>query len=128
VMFNENQEDISNGRGKLLNYAFSDISDNLFLGNGIAVFDEKYGNYPHNFIVQILYEGGILYLIPMSIIILKFFKIIVSNQYSKDYKIFLIYLFTAGIIELLFSNVYWRSVFFWLFIGMLLNNKREKKY
>lgn len=126
VMFNESQEDFSNGRGKLLNYAFFDISDNLFLGNGIAVFDEKYGIYPHNFIIQILYEGGLLYLIPMMIIVLKFFKIIVSKHYNKEYKIFLIYLFSAGIIELLFSNVYWRSVFFWLFIGMLLNSKKEK--
>ncbi|WP_413511896.1 O-antigen ligase family protein [Myroides odoratus] len=125
LMFNESQQDLSNGRGTLLGYAFLDILDSLFIGNGIAVFDEKYGIYPHNFIIQVLYEGGLLYLIPMLIIIFRFFKIIVSNQYTKEYKIFLIYLFSAGIIELLFSNVYWRSVFFWLFMGVLLNNKRK---
>lgn len=128
LMFNEEGKDLSNGRSELYNYAFNDISENLIFGNGISTFDIKYGMYPHNVFIQILYEGGIFYLLFFLIVFLRFFKIILSDEYKKEYKIFLLFIFFSGITELFFSSVYWRSMFFWFFISMLFNsNKLIKK-
>ncbi|WP_353164645.1 O-antigen ligase family protein [Empedobacter brevis] len=127
VMFNEQDRDFSNGRSKLIDLALNDISSNLITGNGIGVFDSKYGIYPHNILVQVFYEGGIFYLLLILLVFINFFRVIFSKDYTAEYKIFIIYLFFAGIFELFFSNVYWRSVFFWFFVGIMLNNKNKVK-
>lgn len=119
-MFEMNQE-LSNGRTRLWIQAFKDISVSPFFGNGISAYEKINGIYPHNFLIQIFHEGGILYIILILIVILKFFGLLISNKQSGETKIFLIYLFFSGIVELLFSNVYWRNVYFWFFIGYVLS-------
>src|SRR5690606_38160540 len=116
IRMSEMNQELSNGRTRLWLQAFKDISVSPFLGNGISAYEKTNGIYPHNFFIQIFHEGGILYLIPILIVILKFFGLLISNKQSKEAKVFLIYLFFSGIIELLFSNVYWRNVYLWFFI------------
>jgi len=127
IMFNEQDKDLSNGRARLIGLALNDISSNLITGNGIGVFDSKYGSYPHNILVQVFYEGGIFYLLLILLVFVNFIRVLFSKDYTVEYKIFIIYLFFAGIFELFFSNVYWRSVFFWFFVGIMLNNKNKVK-
>lgn len=122
VVMSEMNLELSNGRADLWVKAFKDIVASPLFGNGISAFEYIHGGgYPHNFLVQIFHEGGVLYLIPILMVILKFFRLLLSNKQSKETKIFLIYLFFSGIIELLFSNVYWRNVYFWFFIAYVLN-------
>lgn len=121
VRMSEMNQEISNGRTGLWVQAFKDILASPLFGNGVSAYEKINGIYPHNFLIQIFHEGGLLYLIPILIVIVKFFKLILSNTQSKEIKIFLIYLFFSGMIELLFSNVYWRNVYFWFFIGYVLN-------
>ncbi len=120
VMMSEMNQELSNGRTRLWIRAFEDISVSPIFGNGITAFEKMYGVYPHNFLIQIFHEGGIVYLIMMLVVIFKFFTLLLSAKQSKETKIFLIYLFFSGIIELLFSNVYWRNVYFWFFMGYVL--------
>lgn len=121
VRMSEMNQEFSNGRTRLWVQAFKDISASPLFGNGVSAYEKTNGIYPHNFLIQIFHEGGLLYLIPILIVIVKFFKLLLSNTQSKETKIFLIYLFFSGMIELLFSNVYWRNVYFWFFIGYVLN-------
>ena len=124
IRMSEMNQELSNGRTRLWLQAFKDISVSPFLGNGISAYEKTNGIYPHNFFIQIFHEGGILYLIPILIVILKFFGLLISNKQSREAKVFLIYLFFSGIIELLFSNVYWRNVYFWFFIGYVLELRK----
>lgn len=114
-------EELSNGRVRLWEQAFKDITASPLFGNGVSAYEKTNGIYPHNFLIQVFHEGGVLYFIPILIVILKFFRLIFSNIQTKESKIFLIYLLFSGMIELLFSNVYWRNVYFWFFIGYVLN-------
>src|SRR5690606_28222827 len=114
-------EELSNGRVRLWEQAFKDITASPLFGNGVSAYEKTNGIYPHNFLIQVFHEGGVLYFIPILIVIVKFFTLLLSNTKSKETKIFLIYLFFSGMIELLFSNVYWRNVYFWFFIGYVLN-------
>lgn len=120
VVMSEMNQELSNGRTRLWIQAFKDISNSPFFGHGISAYEKANGGYIHNFLIQIFHEGGILYLIAILIVILKFFGLLISNKQPREVKIFLIYLFFSGIIELLFSNVYWRNVYFWFFIGYVL--------
>lgn len=121
VYFAQLDMELSNGRLDIWRYAFDDISNSLVFGNGISVFESTYGVYPHNFLIQILHEGGILYLIPILIVFRRLFKLLFSKCQSKETKLFLIYLFFGGIFELMFSNIYWRNVYFWFFIGYVVS-------
>lgn len=117
--------ELSNGRLGLWAKAFQDILANPVIGNGVTSFNYKYGIYPHDFLIQILHEGGILYFIPMMYPLFKFYKVLISRSFSSMEKQFLIYLFAAGLMELFFSNSYWRNPFFWFFIGYIVNMKPE---
>lgn len=121
VLFSNSTGDLSNGRTDLYDKAFNEIFSNPIFGNGIAVFDYKYDLYPHNFVIQMLYEGGIVYSFPILIIFCLSFYYFFSDIIQRDEKVFLLFLFCAGIIELLFSFVYWRSVFFWFYVGYIIN-------
>jgi len=121
VAFSHLNKELSNGRLDLWIKAFDDISRYPFFGNGITVYEHKYGIYPHNFLIQVFYEGGVIYLFPILLVLLKLVKLLLSKHQSKEIKLFLIYLFFGGIIELVFSNVYWRNVYFWFFIGYVLS-------
>ncbi|WP_353101111.1 O-antigen polymerase [Myroides odoratus] len=107
-----------NGRGALIDKALDGIYSSPLFGNGFASFERMYGDgyYVHNFFVQILYEGGIVLFIPILFILIYGVKCIFTKYLPFDERIFVLFLFCAGIIELFFSSVYWKSVFFWFFI------------
>lgn len=122
IRLSNNANDISNGRTLIWNTALEDIHSNP-LGYGISAFEHKIGRYPHNFLIQILHEGGLVYLLLILYVFNLFYKKLISKDWIQIDKIFLIYLLTAGIVELIFSSVYWRSMFFWYFIGLVLNDE-----
>ncbi|MEK6494835.1 hypothetical protein [Myroides odoratimimus] len=126
-MINSNIE-LSNGRETLYNYAFQDISQSPILGLGISSYESRYNIYVHNFLIQGLYEGGLIMLFLFVGVLLLFFKLIVNNRLPKNDKVFLIYVFCSGIIELFFSNVLWRSVFFWYFVCLIFMYRKKVNY
>src|SRR5690606_36852078 len=73
IMFNEQDEDLSTGRARSIGLALNDISSNLITGNGIGMFDSKYGSHPHNILVQVFYVGGIFYLLLILLVFINFF-------------------------------------------------------
>lgn len=108
---------IDNGRVHLVQKAVQGIVESPLWGNGIASFEEKYGYYVHNFFLQLFYEGGILFALPILLVLFVMIRYIyVSSRVSLEEKIFLLFLVCSGLIELFFSSVLWRSVFFWFSI------------
>lgn len=108
---------MDNGRDQLVKMGLEGILSSPIIGNGIAGFEEKHDWYVHNFLLQILYEGGILLLIPVGLVLVISIRYIYTKSYlTLDYQVFILFMFSAGLIELLFSNIYWKSVFFWFFI------------
>lgn len=117
---------VLNGRLYLFNAAFEGFLNSIFIGNGIGAFEAIYKTYPHNFILQSLYDGGIFFTVPLIIILLKGIIIFFSNNFNNKEKDFLIIIFCLVVPKLLFSSELWKEQIFWILIIYILNLKRKK--
>ena len=112
-------DDVLNGRENLYPIAMQGINKSFILGNGIGSFNLRYNTYPHNFILQIMYEGGIIFLLPIIIpVIYGVYAIVAKKSISRNMRIFIIFLFCASIVRLLISYEFWKEMFFWLYLSV----------
>lgn len=120
------EENIMNNRNELYAYAWKGFLSSPIWGNGIGGFSVNHGGWTHNFILQLLYEGGLLLsllvLVPLtknSLFILK------QNCITRyEYSLFIL-LFSTSIPRLLFSTELWNTQAFWMLFAfcMLTKNK-----
>ena len=118
------ESSMSYGRELLAKQAASGIIGSPVWGNGIGSFDSFSGVYPHNIVLQLMYEGGALLAIPLLLLLLNGFVVMLDCRFRSEYRLFMLVLLCSGIIELFLSSHLWMSLFFWLFIGLgLLRHK-----
>ena len=105
-----------NGRLALFSMAIDKIN---VLGHG-PFSDQFYfgqGNYVHNFVIEILFDfgmlGGTLILV---VLIYKFVKVLKQAPYSPWFEIFAV-LFSYCFGRLLFSGTFWTETSFWMLLG-----------
>lgn len=121
--------DVFNGRFQLWLTAIDFIKANPVKGYGFESFARlTYGKYPypHNFILQLILDCGIIGIIPLINIlksIIYFFENKISNN---DNKIFLLLLLTITVPILLFSNNIWKYSSLWILYGFFTRIKGEK--
>lgn len=120
-------DDVSTGRFKIYNMAFNEFLQSPIWGNGIGSFDAYKGTMPHNIILQLMVEGGLIFVIPFMIIIIKGIKYIYVKGSRSDIGVFMLFIFCAGMIRLFLSYFLWGSHFCWLFVLMVLNINSFKK-
>lgn len=107
--------------------ALNAIKSNPF-GIGIGGFEQLFGTYPHNFIIDIIVtfgviNGGIILLL----MLLYTFKTL-NLDMNRDERIFLIFII-ANFFKLFFSKTFTNDINFWLYlsiIGALLSTYRYK--
>ena len=115
-----NDESMSEGRDIIYKKAAVGIIDSPIWGHGIGSFDNYSGTYPHNIILQLLYEGGIILTIPLLILLIKGFLMIFSFRFQQSFRFFLLLIFCSGVIELFLSSFLWMSICLWFFYGQVL--------
>ena len=113
--------DMSNGREVISSMTWEGIINSPLWGNGTAQFLKNTGVvYPHNFILQFLYDGGIILtstvLIPIVRTLIHKMRIVSENEY-----ICLLFLFFASVPGALFSGDLWNQGSLWLFFGFVLS-------
>ena len=122
--------DVSSGRFKIYNMAFNEFLQSPIWGNGIGSFDAYKGTMPHNIILQLMVEGGLFLAIPFIVILIKGLKYIYEKGRYSDCGVFMLFIFSAGVIRLFLSSFLWGSQFCWLFVLLVLNinsfNKNER--
>lgn len=114
--------DVSNGRTYLNTLTINGIMEHPIFGYG---FDRYHANtnmlYPHNFILQILYDGGIVYFIfiltPVVIGLIRRLR-----KCTYDDFIVITFLMFSSVPGALFSNNLYTSSILWLFFGCTLSN------
>lgn len=112
-------DDVSDGRSFLYTDAINGFWESPIWGNGIASF-WNYTMWPHNVFLQMMYENGLIIIIPFIFILFYGIRIILSIQDNKDMSLFLLFLILNSMIELLFSSYYWKKQTFWLFVWSTL--------
>lgn len=93
----------------------TELKKNLITGLGIGGFEIKYGNYAHNFFLDILITHGILIGFCVFIIIAVFIKNTIKCRYRERF-IFSSAILVLWILPLMFSFTYWKTNYFWLFL------------
>lgn len=119
-------KDITNGRSDLLSQGLKIFDENPIIGQGVTTFESKYNMYAHNIFIQIMCDGGLLYLIAFLYILSLSFKIAFKPSNSIDIRIFIIFLLSGYVVELLFSNYLWRSHGLWLLIGFVVSHYKKR--
>ena len=127
--------DILNGRSVIWGETMMNILKNPILGYGLEA--TKYLTsgpylYPHNYILQLILDCGIIGLYPIYITI-KAMVFFLDKNYDKiDNKISLLFLLSISIPIVSFSYDIWKYSAFWLLIGfgttLLIGNKNHDKY
>jgi len=120
IMQFESGGDVTSGRDELAEKAIDGILNAPILGNGIASFENTNNIYVHNLFLQLFYELGFFSVLLLFIVILFGLYIILNKKYSFKHRIFISYLFSAGIIQLFFSSSIWLSQIFWIYLGYII--------
>lgn len=114
-------DNLINNRDELYVFAWEGFLASPLWGNGIGAFSVNHGGWAHNFILQLLYEGGILLssliLIPMIDSFLFVFR---DNRIAGDEYSFFVLLFTTSVPRLLFSTELWNTQTFWMLFAFCI--------
>lgn len=119
----EDSGDMTNGRMSISNMAIEGFLNSPLVGNGLAQFERNTGEvYPHNFILQLLYDGGLILSCSVLGSILmaayKKFKHIGTEEF-----ICLLLLFFGSVPGAMFSGDLWNALILWMFFGFLFSKK-----
>lgn len=119
-LINDAGGDITNGRNDLADLTIKGFLNNPIIGHGLDQFYNNTGIvYPHNFILQIMYDGGILFMLVLGIPLWKGIKNIISFC-TYDEFVFISALLFTSVPGALFSGNLWANGPLWMFFGALL--------
>lgn len=127
--------DFSNGRMSIYSSAVQCFKESPIVGHGIdgiRIWSSGRINYPHNSILQLLVDGGILFgFIPIIVIMISVYRIIINQINDKETMTFAVYLTSIGMINSLLSGDIWKNAPFWIavfFYAKYICGKQNKKY
>jgi O-antigen ligase len=116
-------------QGKLLNSrdiiwsnSILGIKEAPIIGHGIGTFEAMYDTYTHNLFLNTMWEGGVLFTIPVIIVLVVVITKVLKNV-EVNKTIFLILLFTLSYIPLLFSSTLWYNQYLWILISILVRKR-----
>lgn len=113
--------DITNGRDMINNITISGIIDNPIFGHGLDRFDANTGMlYPHNIVLQLLYDGGIVLFSCLVIPLVKSISNLFKTCTIGEYAVFTV-LFFSSLPGAFFSGNLWNLARVWLFLGFMLS-------
>ena len=102
------------GRSGVYEKAINNIKEDKYMGRGL--FRSINEGYPHNFMLEVMVQGGLIYLIIwMILIVILTMKVNFLINYQNAY--ILIPLSIYPFIQLLFSGTYLTSPLFWFIIS-----------
>ena len=118
-------ETTAHGRLDIYRKAIEGFWSSPMWGNGMATF-QYYTNYPfpHNFILEFLFDGGLLLSVPLiGIFITAIRRLLRRTWDAPRYRFaFVLMIGSIAITRGLISAESWRIVLLWLFLGLALNN------
>lgn len=121
-------ESLGHGRLEIYRLAFKGFASSPIWGNGLATFQYYTGYpFPHNFVLEFLFDGGIMLFIPMAFFFTHSLHNLLSSAWTGDrYRFaFTLMIASISITRGLISAESWRIVLLWLFVGLTFNKNRS---
>ena len=119
-------DDISNGRSDINEMVYAAIKESPIYGHGLNMFypySNKEYTYPHNYILQYLFEGGILFAtLPILYSVGALVKVLSGQIKKKEQFVFVAMLVCQCFPKLLFSSNVWTGTSIWILITYSANN------
>lgn len=112
------KKDISNGRDEITQYVVENIFKSPLWGHGISVIRYNTNgviDYPHNFILQLFYDGGILLAVPVLYFVIKMLWHAIWGE-NNDKTILLVFFCLTCLPKMFFSTNMWENPSFWLLL------------
>lgn len=123
ILIKSDAGDVTNGREGLFTVGLKMAMESPLWGQGVGAYENSIGGgaYIHNIFLQQMIEGGLLLFLPLTIITIMGIKQMFSNKLTQETRYFIAFLISTGLIELIFSNYFWRSQGYWFLIGYTLS-------
>lgn len=122
IMIEEGLVESSSGRDYLYNHFFEQIMMKPIFGNGIGITQDLWGVTPHNIILQIMLEFGI---IGLAVFIFLggaiIYLLVIIRKADNNLFLLLSIIFSVSFGRLLVSSDIWLRQELWLFISILIN-------
>lgn len=127
---------IDNGRSEIFKMSWELIRKSPLVGSGVGALQKYYGvEYPHNILLQLLYEIGIIGTVIVVVFLMRgvisnFLRIKTHPDFGNavfQNQIFEYFIFLSTVGYLLFSLSYWRYQPFWLYVAITLTNYDRRK-
>lgn len=124
---------VLNGRDIVYEKALDLFKQSPLIGNGIGSYaDLNNGTYPHNLFLQLLVEGGLLFVIPFIAVVIMSLTILIKswniNTEVNQYKYFILFLFIVCMPKLMLSSYLWREPSFWLLTFVVISKSTQMNY
>lgn len=116
----------SNGRTEIWKIAWDGFVEKP-LGHFIGSFEDVYELHQHNFVLQLIWEFGLLGLIMALSIIFKSIVCLFVSKTDKDMQLFKMTIFCSSLIILSYSGTFWILPCFWIWLR-IINKKKISSY
>lgn len=117
----------TSNRDVVYKIAFQNISNHPLIGQGIFRTMSMYGGYPHNFILELLVDGGVIYLIFWIYFLMLFFKKLFRMIKKEPSKNYLLVFASLPLLSLMFSGTYTSNSYLWFVIAYVLTRDKTIK-
>lgn len=129
ILLNQMQ-DISNGRNGIRDYVLSHVGESIVWGHGLSSIYHNSGGsivYPHNMILQLLYDGGLILSIPI-IVLLMSMTIYLFKGRDNNIRILILFFSVVCVPKMMMSSNVWLNPAFWLFVFAMFNHSGRLLY
>ena len=119
-LISSNQGELLNNRNIRWSWAIEMIAENPIFGNGIGSYYDRYQTWPHNFILQLFVELGILGALPILILFIRSILWMFFGNIDKEEAVMIGFLFSISIPRLMLSSYLWHHPEFWMFMFLCI--------
>lgn len=115
--------DFDNGRNDIIKKALSKFVEQLIFGYGVdRAAEVTGGNYPHNFVIQILFDGGIVLFFILLVPVI-YHGFLYLKSCTKDELAVFCALFFSSVPGALFSQNLWMMPVLWMTFGLCFSKR-----
>lgn len=122
---------LMHGRINIYKVAITGFLEKPLLGHGVASFKYFTGiEFPHNFILEFLYDGGLILAILILILLISGLKRSnrITRTDSEDKFAFIVLIASISLTRTMVSAEVWRVILFWMLMGIITNNGQLERF